>query len=251
MSISREKFEEMKRDRMSRTYYTSYGTPYKIVEYYEATKVVVEFQDKEKHRKTVTYRECQKGWVTNPFDKTVYNVGYKGSYNGKFAQKEYALWMSMMTRCYNENYHKKEPTYKDCKVSDRWLNFTNFLEDLPLIEGYELWKNNNEKRKVCLDKDKNGGGSKIYSLKNCCFILHSDNVAESNIRTKSTPIIATNIETGEEVYFNSFKDAREFLNIKNHTRIAECCNSRRTDYRGFYWKYSLENQADITDVAIV
>ena len=242
MSISKEKFEEMKKERMSQTFTTSYGTPYKIIEYYSATNVVVQFCDSHGFKKKTTYNEAKKGWATNPFDKTVYGIGYRGDYQGKLPSREYQLWNSMMVRCYNPKYHEKEPTYKECTVCERWHNFTNFLEDLPLIEGYEMWKSHLKgSRQVCLDKDVKGK-NKVYSVNTCCFILHKDNVAEANSRTKGTCLMGTHEITGETILFNSVKEALTFLGIKGRYGIKTSCEKQKC-YRGYYWTY-------ITDVAL-
>ena len=38
----------------------------------------------------------------------------------------YKTWHSMLTRCYNDKHHKKQPRYKDCSVCTDWLLFSNF-----------------------------------------------------------------------------------------------------------------------------
>lgn len=69
MSISKEKFEEMKKERMSQTFTTSYGTPYKIIEYYSATNVVVQFCDFHGFKKKTTYNEAKKDGQPTPLTK--------------------------------------------------------------------------------------------------------------------------------------------------------------------------------------
>ena len=49
--------------------------------------------------------------------------------NGSKTQTHcYSTWKSMLTRCYDEKYHIKKPTYENCYVCDEWLNFQNFAE---------------------------------------------------------------------------------------------------------------------------
>lgn len=90
--------------------------------------------------------------------------------------QNYQTWKSMIKRCYYAQYHEKNPTYKDCEVCERWLNFQNFCEDVPTIEGYEEW--------LCggyhLDKDIKIEGNKIYGPDTCMFVP-----AERNIRHSS------------------------------------------------------------------
>ena len=74
--------------------------------------------------------------------------------------KFYQSWKSMFCRCYDSNFQKKNPTYKDCTVCDEWLLLSNFKEwfDENYIEGYAL------------DKDILVKGNKVYSPDTCCFV---------------------------------------------------------------------------------
>lgn len=38
----------------------------------------------------------------------------------------YVKWKSMLKRAYCQKFHKKEPTYTNCKVCEEWLLFSNF-----------------------------------------------------------------------------------------------------------------------------
>ena len=93
--------------------------------------------------------------------------------------REYQLWQSILCRCYYEKYHKKYPTYKDCYVCEKWLKLSGFIDDLPKIDGYELWKNNPNKR-IALDKDiKSNGKNKCYCLVECVFITNEENAKQA------------------------------------------------------------------------
>lgn len=84
----------------------------------------------------------------------------------------------MLVRCYNKKYQEKFPTYKGCYVCERWLTLSNFIEDLPKIEGYKEWLKNS---KICLDKDiKSGGNNKCYCLENCIFATQSANSIQAH-----------------------------------------------------------------------
>lgn len=54
------------------------GTEMKIIEYNNSSNIVVEFQDKHKAKVRTTYVNFQRRQVRNPYDKTVYGVGYLG-----------------------------------------------------------------------------------------------------------------------------------------------------------------------------
>ena len=65
-------------DRTGEENYNTHGTKMKIVEYKGVRNVIVEFQDKHKHKKKCEYREFLKGTVKNPYDKETFGVGYIG-----------------------------------------------------------------------------------------------------------------------------------------------------------------------------
>ena len=70
----------------------------------------------------------------------------------------------MLRRCYDEKFHKKNSTYIDCEISERFLNFQNFGK----------WDNENyyeiEGEKMCLDKDILFKHNKIYSPETCVYV---------------------------------------------------------------------------------
>ena len=76
----------------------------------------------------------------------------------------------MLLRCYDEKYHEKYPTYKNCKVCEEWHNYTNF-GDWFVDNYYEI-----EGQKMCLDKDILYKGNKVYSPNTCVFVPNNINV---------------------------------------------------------------------------
>lgn len=160
------------------------------------------------------------------FDKTICGIGYYGltkngelpicSINGKMT-REYQVWHGMLERCYSEKFHEKHPTYKNCTVCERWLCYANFLEDLPLIEGYEFWRDNPNQR-IALDKDLKQPNitHKIYSLETCVFITIKNNMSEAMHRKhyNKKVIVAVEIETEKIVgIYRNRRDAFQQLGI--------------------------------------
>jgi len=93
----------------------------------------------------------------------IYTKGkYKSKVDGKHT-KEYKLWFAMLSRAYSEIYHKKEPSYISCSVSDNFKNFQYFAEwcNNQIGFGLEDWQ---------LDKDILVKGNKVYSEDTCCFV---------------------------------------------------------------------------------
>ena len=176
----------------------------------------------------------------------VYGIGILGTFkegskpkttdNGKHT-REYELWRSMIQRCYSDKFHEKNPTYKDCQVSDRWLVFSNFLEDLPLIEGYELWKDN-PNTGVSLDKDSKIQDNKVYSLDTVKFVTRSNNTKESNFRRNGTlpkKVIAISLTETKVLIFQSMYQAKKLGFDSGH--IYKCCQGERKSHKGYKWRY--------------
>lgn len=51
--------------------------------------------------------------------------------HGLTTTKIYSVWSNMKNRCYNQSYHKyKYWGGRGIKVSEKWLNFVNFYDDM-------------------------------------------------------------------------------------------------------------------------
>lgn len=78
------------------------------------------------------------------------------------ATKEYRLWEGMITRCYSNNVHSRQPCYTNSRVSEEFLNFQYFAEwcqhQIGFLQGYDL------------DKDFVSETVGIYSENTCVFI---------------------------------------------------------------------------------
>lgn len=195
----------------------NYGVITIIKKHTNSSKYVCQFEDGTIVEARI--KEIKSGEIKNnnkPVVCGVAKVGY-GKFSSKEYKKEYTLWCNMIKRCYYEPYLEKCPSYRKCKVCDNWLNFQNFCEDLPHIEGYEKWYNCKEKRnKYHLDKDfkQKDVTNKIYSKDTCMFIDAKENTKESHER---------NIEswlTGLTYIGTIISDnyTEEFVNIKEFAR---------------------------------
>ena len=79
--------------------------------------------------------------------------------NGK-QTKVYAVWRSMLRRCYSEKSLSKHPTYRGCSVCDEWLS----------LSAFEEWFNANYRTGMELDKDILIPSNKVYSPEACRFV---------------------------------------------------------------------------------
>ena len=163
-------------DRIGEENYNNFGSLMKIVEYNSNRDVTVEFQDEYKVKAQTTYQNFKKGEVKNPYDKTVYGVGYIGV--GKYKSREkdgertgaYKTWVRMLQRCYDPYYINRYPTYIDCYVCELWHCFQNFAK----WYEKEMYECNGEE--MHLDKDILIKRNKIYSPETCIIIPQRINV---------------------------------------------------------------------------
>ena len=139
---------------------------FKIVKYNNARDVQIQFLNTG-YEATVELGVIRKGEVKDPYSPSVFGVGllgtkYPSTINGRNT-KEYEIWCSMLKRCYNDTYQKKNPTYIGCKVSDKFKIYEYFYDWCNRQIGFSNkdWQ---------LDKDLLAKGNKIYSESTCVFI---------------------------------------------------------------------------------
>lgn len=77
--------------------------------------------------------------------------------------KEYALWHSMLERCFYKPHLEKQPTYIGCSVSDNFKHYHLFHVWCQTQVGFG-------KEGYQLDKDLLIKGNKLYSEDTCVFI---------------------------------------------------------------------------------
>lgn len=158
----------------------THGTPMKIIRINNSSDIDVEFLDEHHFIKNhVAYSNFVRGSIKNPFDKTIYGIGYFGvgdiesSKNGE-TTSVYNCWMNMIGRCYEDKYKDKYKSYyKISEVCAEWLNFQNFgrwyEENTYDIDG-----------RLHLDKDILYPGNKIYSPYHCLLVPQRINMLFTN-----------------------------------------------------------------------
>jgi hypothetical protein len=145
-----------------------FGSLMEVVEYKECSDVWVRFLE---HGNLVhtAYRFFLSGEVKNPYDRTIFGIGYLGVGEYKATIKSentsrYNVWKDIFKRCYSEKNLDKQPSYKGCTVAEEWYNFQNFAR----------WYDQNyyevDGLKSALDKDILIKGNKIYSPETCVFV---------------------------------------------------------------------------------
>lgn len=126
--------------------------------------------------KTVRLADAMVGNIRDDYRPNICGVACIG--NASSYDSAYNLWNGMIQRCYNQNtsnYNRYGG--KGITVCKRWLCFEYFLQDLPLIDGYNEWANS--RGLYQLDKDYKQQGipynKRVYSLETCCFLQNADN----------------------------------------------------------------------------
>lgn len=109
----------------------------------------------------------------------------------------YRLWTNLLRRTKNSKYYYKYPTYKDVKVCDEWMLFSNFLSwcenpENGYRKGYELDKD------ILSDKD-----NKIYSPKTCCFVPHKINTCFREVKNNNG--LPRGVQKRNKKYISSFR----------------------------------------------
>lgn len=175
------------------------------------------------------------GEVKDKFYPSICGIGCIGE-KYKRDNPLYSRWNNMVSRCYNKD-SPDYPNYgaKGIKVCDRWHNFTNYVEDVILLEGYneDLVKTG----KLQLDKDVINREALIYSPETCKWLTKSDNFKEMLKRVKQKPFIATRLSDN---YIEEHYNITEFCNlhnIKGSEPVSTCLLGKRNDYMGWKFEY--------------
>lgn len=184
---NKDRLEFCKSNRVGEIVKNKYGTEMKIVEYSDSHRVLIEFQDEHMYRKIVDYNRFKNGAVSNPYDKTMFGIGYLGvgKYRASTKNKRmYCVWQDIFRRCYGVDPKDTKPSYAGCTVSPIWYNFQNFGE------WYEKNYYEVPGERMQIDKDILHKGNKIYSPETCIIVPNEINglVVKRKEQRGDTPI---------------------------------------------------------------
>lgn len=218
-------------------YYNNEGSKFTIIEYNNYRDVLIRFDDQFSHEVKTSCNKILSGTIKNPYHKSIANIGFMGygSFKSRINKKRVhanAVWVSMITRCYDKKYQVNSPTYKDCVVCDDWHNYQNFAKWYTENEYYGLGYE--------LDKDLLFKGNRIYSPETCVLIprelntclLYSINRSDnglpmgvSKVRDRYTASISIEGKTNFIGYFSTIMQASDAYNE------AKKQNIRRLAYK--------------------
>ena len=148
--------------------YTKYGTKATTVQYINNKDVLVEFNDDYRFQYHTTYINFKNGRLTNPYDKSIYRIGFIGIGDYDSKHISYPAWFNMIKRCYKKQKSYDDESYDDCIVDKEWHNFR-------FAKWYE------ENMYVCderlvIDKDIKLHGNRMYSKEYCMLLPEKINL---------------------------------------------------------------------------
>ena len=250
-----------KQDRTNEIGYNNNGERMTIIRYGARRDIDVQFDDGTvvEHRE---YGNFLKGQIKNPMTPIVYGVGYFGI--GEFKSKDengkqtkcYNTWKGIHERCYDPKYHKKQPTYENCKVCEEWNNYQNYA--IWHIENY--YEVGDERME--LDKDILKKGNKVYSPDTCVFVPQSINVlfTKRNNERGEYPIgvykkgnkfeAHLNKGIGKQIYLGSFNTPEEAFfayKIAKEQYIKEVANEYKGKIDNRLYEALMNYEVEITD----
>ena len=212
-------------DRTGEEKVNSFGSKITIKEYRSARDIDIYFHEYNWTFKHATYQSFKNGTIKCPYEPRTFGIGYigEGKYKGKEngeTHKYYAIWVSMLQRCYDPKYQEKRPTYKGCQVEDYLLNFQHMAEWIE-ENYYEV-----PGEKMCLDKDILYKGNKVYSRESCIFVPERINTLfiKRNKSRGKDPIGVTELPSGNHqvicsdgygklIYLGTYSTKREAFRI--------------------------------------
>lgn len=104
--------------------------------------------------------------------RLVYGVGFNDKGEPVFKQrikvKEYALWHSILQRCYAQKRGSRNDGYSDCHVSENFKSYSFFYDWCQNQTGFG--NIDGASRAWCLDKDILFKRNRLYSEDTCVFV---------------------------------------------------------------------------------
>jgi thymidylate synthase len=211
----------------------SYGSFIVLNEYYikNSLRYDIQFTTTQYISKQCTKQSISQTFeVRDPYFPSVYKVGCVGQCDttNALVKKLKQTWEGMISRCYNP----KDSMYylygeKGVYVENRWLLFTNFLEDVQNLEGWDEklkdWK------EYTLDKDKSL--SNYYGPTKCSWLSKYEQVTLSSKKkfTSTDPDGNKNIHYGIKEF--------SFTYGFNPSDISNCLTGRQKTVRGWSFEY--------------
>ena len=204
--------------------------------------IIVRFLDTGYVRSS-TINKLKAGVIKDKYRPIVYGVGYYGENkipNSRSKRMLYTRWKNMISRCYNsDNKYYRLYGGVGVRVSERWHNFSNFIEDVTKIDGWDMDKFLSNK--ITLDKDKlqkdKDPSEKVYSKDTCCWLTVKEqnqliDFEKSHAHEMIPFVWEYNGNSG--IYLGIGKFAKEHNLIKN--QISKCIDGVYSQHKGYHFR---------------
>ena len=166
----------------------------------------------------------KQGTIRDWLKPTVCGVGvvgykYKSSSNGT-SLPHYNCWSSMLSRCYDEKFKTKHPTYKDCICSDNFKQYTYFYEWCEQQKGFNTFDENGAIFE--LDKDLLFKNNKLYSEHTCVFLpkeintlvtWYKDYDSEDDMYIKEYTLLTLAEKWKDKIDARAYQAIKKFLHV--------------------------------------
>ena len=240
-NINTSRHEKLK----GKEFKNKYGDEYIVLEDYVNNghgECLVEFK-KTKYQTIQLSSNVKKGNVKDYYKKTIYGVACRGHIicpKNSFEGICFHRWTAILQRCYQENSVNYNAYGKrGVRMSEEWLNFENFYNDIQKLEGFDKEKFINHEIELDKDTGKNKF-SKEYSKENCRFIPIKQNRRYQRKNIKPFKAISPN---GDVYIFETQIDCAKKLNMVART-IGKCLNGELKHHHNYTFEY-LEPQTTI------
>ncbi|MGD6876983.1 hypothetical protein [Bacillus infantis] len=183
--------------------------------------------------------EIKRGKIKDKLAKSVFGVGVLGEVKMVDFKREYSVWSGMLERCYDPNCHSYQRYGgRGITVCERWHTFTNFLEDLRDIEGFD--EDLFYKGKIYIDKDikQKDIVLKVYSPDTCVFVSLQENNAAIDYEHRKKSCYAMS----PEGKIQEVKGINEFARQNNLIKqgVYNCLRGKNKTHKG--WKFSYRKE---------
>lgn len=217
------------KDRTGERWKTNEGCWVTIIEYFSSKNCIIRF-DTGVVLNNIRYDCVAKGVVSNPYNLSVFGVGYIGEGEYNSTDSSFSTWYSMFRRCYDEKSHKSHPTYKTCSVSPKWHCFQNYAQ----------WYHENHKEGWQMDKDIKIKGNKTYSPETCCFVPHEINMIFREDKVRDLP---RGVKKSGRKYqaISCGKNLGTFNTSEEASFEYEKVRAGNIKDKAEYWKYKVED----------
>lgn len=204
-------------------------------------RYVVEFI--ESGFQTVAYANRIRSGEIKDYTKSVCGVGSLEGFTFEdepSKNKYYDRWSGMIQRCYDEDYKNYRP---EGTVSDRWLKFINFLDDIEKIPGY-LEMIEYPDLRWDIDKDLMIYGNQIYSLDTCCFIPDEINRYIAKYKHENKEYKFIGVEPSGTLKFRS----AVCLYKQNRKRYCVPTSEDKYEVHEGYWDKKMEEVEKVLNI---